>query len=176
MNVHEEEKYSFLKKENDFIAELIRLDILTIGLCLGAQLIAKAAGAKVYKAPVKEVGFSKIYLTEDGRKSSIFKKVEQDVVFFQWHDDTFDVPEQANLLGRGANCPNQIFQLGAKVYGFQGHMEITLQDALVWVDRYIQDQGQDLMIKERLVKEFEFYQESLCQLAQKTYNNILNLL
>lgn len=176
MNVYEEDRFPYLKAETDFIAQLIKRDILTIGLCLGSQLIARAAGAKVYKAPLEEIGVYEIHLTEEGKKDPLFEEVDEKNIFFQWHGDTFDVPGSGKLLGRGVSCPNQIFKLGTKVYGFQCHMEITQQDALGWIDRYVSDPAQNNKLKQRLIEEFELNQENLCHIAKKTYNNLLKLI
>lgn len=176
MNVYEEEKHPFLKAENIFIQELIKKDILTIGLCLGAQLIAKAAGAQVYKAPEEEIGIYNVFLTQHGLKDPLFNEVGREICFFQWHGDTFDIPKKAFLLGFGADCPNQIFRLGMKVYGFQCHMEIDELAALSWVDEYVKDETANSDLKLRLSKEFKLYQEKLCQTAEKTYNNLLKLI
>lgn len=176
MNVYEEDRHPFLKAETAFIAELIKRDILTVGLCLGSQLIAKAAGAKVYRAPVEEIGFFDIKLTSDGLKDPLFYGVGQNNIFFQWHGDTFDVPNQGKLLASGLKCPNQIFKLGTKVYAFQCHMEITQEDAVAWVKEYVEDVEHASFTMDRLIKEFELYQENLCQVAKKTYNNLLKLM
>lgn len=176
MNVYEEERYPYLKEENGFIKQLIKRDILTVGLCLGAQLIAKAAGAKIYKAEKEEIGIYDVQLTDIGLQDPIFNKVERKLKFFQWHGDTFDVPNGASLLAGGADCPHQIFRLGTKVYGFQCHMEIDKSMALKWIDSYITDAQAKHEMKKRFSAEFELYQENLCQIAKKTYNNLLKLI
>ena len=73
MNVYEEDKYPFLKDEDKLIKEAIKKEIPTLGICLGAQLIAKAAGAKVSKNKVKEIGWYKVNLTDAGKNGPVFK-------------------------------------------------------------------------------------------------------
>jgi len=176
MNVDEDDRYPFLRQEKKFIQELIARGILTVGLCLGAQLIARAAGARVYKSPVKELGMSRIALTEQGLRDPLFEGVEQENHFFQWHEDTFDVPDGGILLGRGEDCPNQIFKIGSKAYGFQCHMEISRDEALAWADAYVKDPQERADLKARFDREFNLHQEKLCQTAKKTYNNLLKLM
>jgi len=176
MNADEEARYPFLRQEKALIQELIERDILTVGLCLGAQLIARAAGARVYKAPVKELGMVPISLTEQGKQDPLFEGVGQNSHFFQWHEDTFDVPDAGILLGQGKDCPNQIFKIGSKAYGFQCHMEISRQEALAWAGDYVKDPQECADLKQRFNREFDLYQEKLCQTAKKTYNNLLKLL
>ena len=73
MNVDEEDRYPFLKPENIFIQKVLTAKIPYLGICLGSQLLAKAAGARVVKSPVKEIGWYKIKLTSEGEKDPLFK-------------------------------------------------------------------------------------------------------
>src|SRR3989339_454973 len=75
MNVYEEDKYYFLKEENIFIKEILREKIPFLGICFGAQLLAKALGAKIKKAPVKEIGWYEISLTKEGKEDPFFKSI-----------------------------------------------------------------------------------------------------
>ncbi len=68
MNVDEEDRYPFLKPENDFIQKVLKAEIPFLGICLGSQLLAKAAGARVVRSPVKEIGWYQIQLTDEGKK------------------------------------------------------------------------------------------------------------
>ncbi|MFP4473734.1 MAG: type 1 glutamine amidotransferase [Candidatus Omnitrophota bacterium] len=176
MNVYEDDRYPYLNAEVAFLKKMIKQDVLTLGLCLGAQLIAWAAGARVYKAPEPEIGFYDILLTAEGQKDPLFDKVESRGCFFQWHQDTFDVPETAVLLARGAKCPNQIFRIGQKVYGLQCHMEMTAFSAVQWAARYVDDSAERDALNARLAEEFDLYEENLCQISEKIYNNLLKIM
>lgn len=132
MNVYEEEKYPFLKKEDAFIREVLKKDIPYFGVCLGAQLLAKAAGAKVYKAAEEEIGWSKIKLTQEGKKDKIFSGLDTDALdVFQWHGDTFDIPKDGVLLAAGGKVKNQAFRIG-NAYGFQFHIEVDEAKLSEW--------------------------------------------
>ena len=111
MNVYEEERYPFLKAEDIFIRNVVERGIPFLGICLGAQLLAKACGARVVKAPEKEIGWYKVRLTGWGRQDPLFHDIEDPTVF-QWHEDTFDLPEDAFLLAEGDVCRNQAFRVG----------------------------------------------------------------
>jgi GMP synthase (glutamine-hydrolysing) len=93
-----------------------------MGICLGAQLIARAAGARVYPSGVKEIGFAPITLTEAGCDSCLAAFAD-DPLTLHWHGDTFDLPEGATLLASTPGCRNQAFSLGPTVIGFQFHPE-----------------------------------------------------
>jgi GMP synthase (glutamine-hydrolysing) len=122
IGVYEEETYPFLLDETAFIARRIEADRPTLGVCLGAQLIAKATGARVYPNGMKEIGLAPITLTEAGRTSCLAPFVD-DPVALHWHGDTFDLPRRATLLASTNACTNQAFALGSNIIGFQFHPE-----------------------------------------------------
>ena len=124
MNVYGEDKYPFLKQEDRFIRKLIKNRIPFLGICLGAQLLAKAAGVKVYPARQKEIGWFKVNLTSEGKKTKIFEKLPSRLDVFQWHGDTFDLPHRAGLLTKGKPVTNQALRVGKCAYGFQFHIEV----------------------------------------------------
>ncbi len=111
MNVYEEEKYPFLKDEDLLIKEALKTGMPTLGICLGAQLIVKAAGAKVWKGREKEIGWYEVGLTKEGERDRIFGMFEDRFTVFHWHGDTFDLPEGAVLLAR-SGLYNQAFRIG----------------------------------------------------------------
>lgn len=125
MNVYENEKYPFLKDETVVLKDFINQGKAVLGICLGAQLIAKAMGASVYKAAEKEVGWRKVDITKQGEGDPLFAGVKGALDVFQYHQDTFDLPLGARLLATSKECPNQAFRI-RNAYGFQFHFEITL--------------------------------------------------
>lgn len=141
MNVYEEDKYPFLKDEDKLIKEAIKKNMPTLGICLGAQLIVKAGGAKVTKNIVrqvhqKEIGWYKITLTDAGKKDPVFKGLGEDFDVFQWHGDTFGIPENGTLLANAELCTNQALRVGKNIYGLQFHMEVTEDMIYEWIDTY----------------------------------------
>ena len=126
MNVYEEDKYPFLKKEGIFIKQLISQNISCLGVCLGSQLIAKALGGKVYKAERPEIGWDRIELSREAKRDPLFSLVSSPSLrVLQWHEDTFDLPEKAEHLASSKGVPNQAYRYGDKVYGFQFHVEVN---------------------------------------------------
>jgi GMP synthase (glutamine-hydrolysing) len=132
MNVYEEEAYPFLKAEDAFLKDVIGKGIPLLGICLGAQLLAKACGARIMKAPEREVGWRKVELTEWGRHDRLFLGIADPTVF-QWHEDTFDLPGGAVLLATGEACRNQAFRVGPCAYGLQFHIEASSDMVLDWI-------------------------------------------
>lgn len=136
MAVYEMEEKPFLRDELELLRVAIELDFPVLGICLGSQLIAAAAGVPVYAGPMKEIGWGKVQLTATASEDVLFSGLPTEVPVFQLHGDTFDLPEGAVLLATNAAYPNQAFRLGSRVYGVQFHIEVT--DKLVedWVSVY----------------------------------------
>lgn len=136
MNVYEVEKYPFLKTEEEFIKRAIEKNIPVLGICLGAQLLAKSLGAEVKKSPEKEIGWSKVRLTKDAFQDRLFKGLEKKLDVFQWHEDMFELPKKSVLLAESAACPSQAFRFGKNCYGLQFHLEIDKSIIDSWTAKY----------------------------------------
>jgi GMP synthase (glutamine-hydrolysing) len=110
----------------------------TIGICLGAQLIARALGAKVYPAAQKELGWKALTLTDAGRASALrhFEADGQPTPVLHWHGDTFDLPNGATRLAFTDACENQAFAWGDHVLGLQCHPEILVDRFESWLVAY----------------------------------------
>lgn len=121
IGVYEEDKYPFLATEIRLIEQRLAARRPTLGVCLGAQLMARALGARVYPGPAKEIGFAPIDLTEAGRASCLAAFANQPIL--HWHGDTFDLPAGATLLASTAQFPQQAFSWGRNVIAFQFHPE-----------------------------------------------------
>jgi GMP synthase (glutamine-hydrolysing) len=136
MNVYEEDRYPFLKDEDLFIKEAIQRGKAILGICLGAQLVAKALGAKVSKAPAKEIGWYDVSLTEIGLQDPLFSNLPKTFPVFQWHEDTFEIPKAGKLIATSSPVPHQAFRYGEKVYGLQFHLEVTEEMIREWMETY----------------------------------------
>ncbi len=127
MSVSDEDKHPWLAAEKKFINETIKSGKPVLGICLGAQLIAGALGARVYQNKVKEIGWFPIYGIASNDTSLFNFPSKMDV--FHWHSETFDLPIGAVRLAKSDACENQAFQLGKSVIGLQFHLETTPEAA-----------------------------------------------
>jgi GMP synthase-like glutamine amidotransferase len=158
MNVYEEDLYPFLKKEDLFIKEAIQRGKSVLGICLGAQLIAKALGAKVFKAPVKEIGWCEVSLTKAGSHDPLFLNLPKIFPVFQWHGDTFEIPKSGKLIATSDFIPHQAFRYGENAYGLQFHLEVTKQMIRDWMKAYQEEfngSKTPLLPKLRILSETE---------------------
>jgi len=136
MNVYEEDRYPFLRIEDLFIKEAIQRGKSILGICLGAQLIAKALGAKVFRASVKEIGWYDVSLTRIGSIDRFFSQLPKKFSVFQWHEDTFEIPHSAILIATSSLVPYQAFRYGDNAYGLQFHLEVTQEMIREWMETY----------------------------------------
>lgn len=166
MNVYQEEEYPFLKSETRFLRRAIDESKPVMGICLGAQMIAKACDAKVYKGPVKEVGWCQVRLTEDGMGDLLFSGLPELLEVFQWHEDTFDIPAEGKLLATSMECPHQALR-HKNAYGLQFHVEVTKEILSAWFDESEE--------KTEILSRFDEIENLLNDQAQKMYRNFLSL-
>lgn len=155
MSVNEEDIYPYIKKEEDLTREFIDRDKGVLGICLGAQIIAKALGSKVYKGKQKEIGWYDIELTSEGIADPLMRRLAvhphvgdlwRRFKVFHWHGETFDIPEGAVRLAGSELFLNQAFRFGNKTYAFQFHIEVTKEMIYEWLKD--EDIDQDFLKKE----------------------------
>jgi GMP synthase-like glutamine amidotransferase len=122
----------WLRREEAYIREAAQYGTPVLGVCLGAQLIAKALGATVHRNPIKEIGWFEIETTPAGRQDPLFASLAARESVFHWHGETFDLPPCAELLASSARCRNQAFRVGSSTYGLQFHLEVSPEMIADW--------------------------------------------
>ncbi|MDQ2075103.1 type 1 glutamine amidotransferase [Marinimicrobium sp. ABcell2] len=127
MNVDDETSYPWLKAEKALIHGAIDAGKVVIGICLGAQLIARALGAKVEPMGYKEIGWFPVRRQPAADNSILTSILPDQFDAFHWHGDSFELPPGAQLLLSSEACQNQAFCLDDRVFGFQCHLETTPQ-------------------------------------------------
>jgi GMP synthase (glutamine-hydrolysing) len=138
ISAYDEADFPHLGPLLSMLEKRIAAGLPTIGICLGAQLIARALGARVYPAAQKELGWKALSLTEAGRASALrhFEADAGPLPVFHWHGDTFDLPDGATLLASTDVCQNQAFAWNKHVLGLQCHPEILASRLESWLVTY----------------------------------------
>ena len=130
IGVYESSDYPFLQQEIDLLKVRLDKNLPTLGICLGAQLIAHALGAKVYAGHQKEIGWSKLNITPV-EKNPLTALDNTEVL--HWHGDTFDLPQQAELLASSDIYPHQAFRIGDNILALQFHAEVSSENLEKWL-------------------------------------------
>lgn len=173
MSVNEAARYPYLIREEEVVRRFVADGRGVLGICLGAQIIAKVLGARVYKNVHKEVGWHPISLTKDGLRDHRIRSLavqwdgeDEEISFpaFHWHEETFDLPGGARHLAASELCANQVFRHGDHAYGFQCHMEVTKDMIFDWMS------GEDID-RDALRQETERFYEPYRMGAYRFYES-----
>lgn len=139
MGVGDTKKYPWLEAEKAFIKEAIDAGKKVLGVCLGAQLMAQALGAKISKNEEKEIGWFEI-TPEESLKETILKDVlDEPVEVFHWHGDRFEIPSGATPIAKSEACETQGFIIEDRVIGLQFHLETTYMSAKELINNALGD-------------------------------------
>jgi GMP synthase (glutamine-hydrolysing) len=133
MHADQDRHHPWLREENFFLQRLLDLQTPVLGICLGAQLLAKAACASVHPADEFEIGWHPVELTDAAADDPVLGQLPERFDSFQWHYYTYDVPAGAIELARSRIC-TQAYRLGDNAWGVQFHPEVTLAQVQSWVD------------------------------------------
>ena len=139
MSVHDVEVYPWLSEERQLIERAVTTDKHVLGVCLGAQLLASALGARVYRNRFKEIGWFPMHATEAG---VVEWNLPKKLLAFHWHGDAFELPSNAVHLAKSDACEHQMFALGKKVMGIQLHLEMTREGVAELVRHCSDDIGE----------------------------------
>lgn len=132
MGVHDVARFPFLSAVKSYIGSVVARTIPLLGICLGGQLLADVLGARVHMGRFGEKGMQSIRLLDGSPADPLFLGVPEQFPTFQWHDDSFELPEGATLLASSAVCANQAFRYGPVTYGLQFHPEVTGEIVASW--------------------------------------------
>lgn len=171
IGVYDDKQYSFIKDELALIDVALKLHKPMIGVCLGAQMIATALGAKVKSMGKKEIGFSPLELTEAGEKSPLGLIGTTPVL--HWHGDQFDIPHGATRLAETAICPNQAFSY-ENVLALQFHLEANLDYIEHWLVGHSCELSQAKIDPVHLRQAAKINKETLRKKSEDVFNAWFN--
>ena len=122
---------AMISEEIAFVAAMLAQGMPMLGVCLGAQLMARAAGAAIIPSPLRELGWWPVQRTAAGSKDPLFSALPAEMQVFQWHGESFTLSDRMTLLATHPEVPAQAFRVGALQYGMQFHLEV---DAAIIAD------------------------------------------
>ncbi|MES1991590.1 MAG: type 1 glutamine amidotransferase [Pseudomonadota bacterium] len=141
MGVYEDAEYPFIEKTRALIRDFHSAGKPVMGVCLGAQMLASAFGGRVYKMGYDEWGFLAQTWEAAAKDDPLLHDAGDGLRILHWHGDTFELPDGAVRLSTRETCPNQAFRIGDKSYGFQFHLEVTVETVENWLDWRARDKG-----------------------------------
>lgn len=176
MGAYEDDLHPWLAEEKRLIGTAARSGHPIWGVCLGAQLLAAALGARVHPGPEPEVGLLPVELTPAAANDAVFGAAPSSFAALQWHGDTFELPDGATPLARSTAYPNQAFRY-RRAYGIQFHLEVPAELAALWgeVPAYeaALERIQGAGALGRLVGELETHADSMLALARELFGRWL---
>jgi len=161
-----------IREERGFVKKALESGMPYLGICLGMQILVKAAGGSVVKNPVRECGFRdhdgkffSIELTDHGKKDPLLAGLPESFHIFQLHGETVEVSDNMHVLARGKHCAHQIVKIAPRTYGIQGHPELNHYLFQQWSK---EDPDLNTLEKSQLHKDFE----ALCPAYENTGRRI----
>ncbi len=153
LGAYEEDRYPFLSAECRLLEQAVRHERPVLGVCLGAQLLAKALGAEVFSGHGAEIGFGSVTLTAAARSDVLFASLPGTLPVFHWHGDTFTLPRGSALLASSEMYPHQAFRFGRCAYGLQFHVEPDADAFSAWREHLPADIADEWAAKLAQVEE-----------------------
>jgi GMP synthase-like glutamine amidotransferase len=141
-NVDQVERFPYLGRARAYTADVINAGVPFLGICLGCQILVRALGQPVPKAPVKECGFEAIRPTAEGKEDRLLSQYTDGDLVVQWHEDTASMPPEATLLATSDAIEVQALRIGDRAWGIQFHQEVDAAEFGWWLD--IADAEMDL--------------------------------
>ncbi len=170
---------SKMQEEIQVIQDALKRQMPYLGICLGMQTLVKSAGGKVFKNPVKEVGFRDpenqlfyVALTSAGIQDPIFHELDKNLFVFQLHGETVELLPNMQLLATGKFCKNQVVKIGKNAYGFQCHFELTEEMFQCWI---VQDPDLAQANQGQLQQDFNSLKKQYTEIGLKLFRNFLNI-
>jgi GMP synthase (glutamine-hydrolysing) len=171
MSVYQTERYPWLRDEMRLIEDAVKSNLPVLGVCLGAQILAAALGAKVDRNPNgKEIGWHPIRLSDAAKDDRLMRDLPATMTPFHWHGDIFEVPPGAVSLASSDKTPCQAFRRGDKTYGFQFHFEVTQESVIAMANAFAKDLARENIPADRMVAQAAEFLPSLEKASEKVFS------
>ena len=179
MGANDTDRYPYLLEVERLCSEAMESSVPLVGVCLGAQIMAKVLGSEVYPNPVREVGWYDLTTADGARDDPLFSELEPLEVVLQWHGDTFDLPKDAVLLASSPDCVNQAFRYGENGYAVQFHLEILESMIREWVRRdaargWLGEEGR--ISTPRILADTDTYMSRSEELGRRVYTRFARMI
>ena len=133
MNVDMTDRYPFLAQERSYIRAAVDAGVPYLGICLGAQMLARALDRTVYPVGIRQLGFNILHATAETDNDPLLSVFREGDMVFHWHEDTFELPDGATVLGTGDAVHLQAFRIGDRAWGTQFHFEMDRNELGLWI-------------------------------------------
>jgi GMP synthase (glutamine-hydrolysing) len=171
MSVYQTERYPWLRDEMRLIDDAVKSNLPVLGVCLGAQILAAALGAKVDRNPNgKEIGWHPIRLSDTAKDDRLMRDLPATMTPFHWHGDIFDLPPGAVSLASSDKTPCQAFRHGDKTYGFQFHFEVTQESVAAMASAFAKDLARENIAADRMIAQAAEFLPSLEKTSDKVFS------
>ena len=174
MGAYQTDEFPFLQAEKDLLRARLAAERPTLGVCLGAQLMAGALGQRVYRGDTTQIGYRRVEPTEAGADSPI--RHFDGVPVVEWHGDTFELPEQATLLASSSDYSNEAFAIGDFALAVQFHPEVTDEMHETWVADGYNELDELAIDPEALRRDRELHSARMQEASRAAFSEWLNSL
>jgi GMP synthase (glutamine-hydrolysing) len=176
MNADQLDAYPFLRSVRNLMGEALSEGVPVLGVCLGAQIMTRALGAKVTPAPVREIGFLPVKATATGSSDPVLEPFAPESTVFQFHEDECELPTGCELLFEGTGVSVQAFRAGAAAYGVQFHFEVTGREIESWCDNTPDLEGDWGATKREVMEQAGEHLEAQQRAGRQATRRFLSLL
>ena len=171
MSVYQTERYPWLREEMRLIEDAVKSNLPVLGVCLGAQILAAALGAKVDRNPNgKEIGWHSIRMSDSAKDDRLTRGLPATMTPFHWHGDIFELPPGAVSLASSDKTPCQAFRHGDKAYGFQFHFEVTQDGVAAMAEAFAKELVRENIAADQMIAQAANYLPKLEAISDTVFS------